>query len=300
MSKTSKTEYQINKFLGQYSFKSEIDWQGIYSLCKFQLKFNVDEIQPAFSPDGLDFSIFSEWYKNGFGSGDIALCDGNLVMIGACNLDTAKIEAVLIEEKISCTRSAVNVEKLSKPSDNEMSLFKKAMFDNELQFDESYQLVIDRYIPSMNDKVSFRNDELYGIGVIRSVSKEENKFELYCYYIYQIKTAKYSMHETIAPLSDYIFQMMTRSEMSKLKNELKKLGKNWNDKLHRVEPIDGKAQIGGKYWYINDKMKMSSEVEGGKSTSHFRYLAGNYFLTQSDCLENLGKMNEILKDFFAR
>ena len=296
----SKSSYQIIKFIEQYDFKSEIDWKGISSLCKLELDTNLDDIIPVFSPDGIDFAMFSSWFNDGFGSGDIACFEGKSVIIGACNLSVAKIEATLIGEVIDNTRFSTDIMNLSRLSVNEIAIFKKALFVNELQYGESNQLVIQRYIPIANERVSFKTDDMYGIGVIRSVSKVDDTIELYCYYIYGLGSIKYSMHETIGSLSDYIFQPMSRSERNRLKNELKKCGKNWNDKIHRIEPVEGKAGQGTKYWYINDKMKMVSDIEEGKPTSHFRFIGGNYFLTQDDCLENLGAFNEILRNFLAR
>lgn len=295
-----KSTYQITKFIEQYNFKSNIDWEGVSSTCRLKLDINIDEIEPNISPDGITFADFFDWYNNGFGSGDIACYNGNLVMIGICGIDTAKIEATLVGDKIDCSRSVTEASNLSKPSDEDVVLFKKALASNDLQFEESRQLVAQRRIPGTNERISFKkDDDTYGIGVIRSVSKENDTFELYCYYIYRAGTVKYSMHEIISPLSDYTFQVMSRSERNRLKNELKKVGKNWNDKLHRIEPINGKANVGEKYWYINDKMKMVNDTEEGKQTSHFRFIAGNYFLNQDDCLDNLGAINEILRDFLA-
>jgi hypothetical protein len=31
-----------------------------------------------------------------------------------------------------------------------------------------------------------------------------------------------------------------------------------------------------------------------------RYLGGNYFLTAEDCMDNLGRISEMLRDFLAR
>ena len=296
----SKTSYQITRFLEQYSFKDEINWKGISSFCKLELNV-ILEIDPVYSPDGIDFASFSSWFNKGFGSGDIARLGDSLVMLGACNFTTAKVEAVLEGDKILCNRFETSVADLEEPSNEEISKFRRILAKNELQFDEKYQLVIERYIPATNERISFKKDDgTYGIGVVRSVSKEQDSFVLYCYFIYQTGMIGYSMYEDMGSLSEYVFQSMTRSERNRLQNELKKRGKTWNDKLHRVEPVKGKADVGGAYWYINDKLKMVKDIEQGKPTSHFRFIAGNYFLNPEDCLVNLGQINELLRNFLAR
>ncbi|NDV63979.1 hypothetical protein [Bacteroides sp. 224] len=295
----SKLDFQVEKFLEQYTFKSEIDWKAISSFCKVELNLNF-EYTPKISPDGLNTSSFFSWFENGFGSGDIAWHNGKLIMVGACNLIDAKIEATLNGDKIDTTRSSTKISELSKPVDDDIALFNRTLMINELQYTEKNQLVIERRIPHTNERVNFKKPGVRGIGVVRSVSKDEDRFELYCYHIYQTNETRYSMHEEIGPLSEYIFDTMTVTERRRLENRLNKLGKSWKDKLHRIEPVNPKAEIGKKYWYITDKMKMTSAIEEGKQTSNMRYFAGNYFLTQEDCLVNLGRINEMLRDFLAR
>lgn len=295
----SKLDYQVEKFLTQYTFKSEIDWKAISSFCKVELNLNFEKT-PKISQDGLNSSSFFSWYENGFGSGDIAWHNGKLIMVGACDLVTVKIEATLDGDKIDITRSSTEISELSKASDDDIALFNRILMINELQYSEGNQLVVERYIPHTNERVNFKKPGVRGIGVIRSVSKEENRFELYCYHIYQTNETGYSMHEEIGPLSEYIFDIMTIPERRRLENRLNRLGKSWKDKLHRIEPVNAKAEIGKKYWYITDKMKMTSAIEEGKPTSNMRYFGGNYFLTQEDCLKNLGQINEMLRDFLAR
>lgn len=295
----SKLEYQVVKFLEQYNFKSEIDWKAISSFCKVELNLNFEKM-PVISPDGISSSSFFSWYENGFGSGDIAWYKGKLVVVGACNLAEAKIEATLDGENIDKKRFSIDISGLSKPSREDIETVNRILTVNEYQFSEQYQQIIQRYIPQTNERVSFHKPGVRGIGVVRSSSKEHNKFELYCYFIYQTKEIGYSMHEDVGPLSEYIFDIMTIPERRRLENRLNTLGKSWNDKMHRVEPINPKAEKGKKYWYITDKMKATSAIEEGKPTSHMRYLGGNYFLTYEECLVNLGRINEILRDFMAR
>ena len=295
----SKLEYQVSKLLEQYNFKSEIDWKAISSFCQVELNL-ISEMMPKIAEDGIESSSFFSWYENGFGSGDVAWLDGKLVMLGACNLITAKIEATLTGDKLDLKRFDTNVSSLTQASEKDTAQFKHALTRNELQFSEQFQLIAEKRFPDMNEKVNFRKPGVRGIGVIRSILKDENKFELYCYHIYETGETCYSMHEEISPLSDYTFDSMTISERRRLESKLNKLGKSWNDKMHRIEPVNAKVEKGKKYWYITDKMKMTNDIEKGTPTSHMRFLAGNYFLTAEDCMENLGKINEMLRDFLAR
>jgi hypothetical protein len=294
-----KYEYQIANFLKQSTFKSEMDWKFISSFCQVELNLNLD-VNPKYAPDGLDSSLFSSWYENGFGSGDIVWAKDKLVILGACTLTTAKIESTLIDDKINKERSETAISELSKASDDDISKFKRALSIQEFQFHEDKQLVAERKVPVINERISFHKPGVRGIGVIKSISPEEDYFELYCYHIYQTDETKYSMSEIIKPLSEYTFQSMTAYERRRLENKLNKLGKTWYGKVHRIEPEIVKVKNGKKYWYITDKIKMTSAIEKGLATSNSRYLGGNYFSNAEDCLDNLAKINELLRNFLAK
>jgi hypothetical protein len=295
----SKLEYQVSKFLEQYDFQSEIDWKAINSFCQVELNL-IFEKMPKIISDGIGSSAFFSWYENGFGAGDVAWYDRKRVILGACSLTTAKIEATLSDEQLDLKRFETSVSELSKASEEDTAQFKHALTLHGLQFSEQNLLVVGIRFPNTNERVSFHKAGTRGIGVIKSVSQKENKFELYCYHIYKTDETKYSMNEELSPLSDYTFDIMTISERRRLENRLNKLGKSWNDKMHRIEPVKAKAEKGQKYWYITDKMKMTSAIEEGRPTSHMRYLGGNYFLTAEDCLVNLARINEMLRNFLAR
>jgi hypothetical protein len=294
-----KLEHQIVKFIEQYKFKSEMDWRFISSFCKVELKLTFDK-EPEISPDGIDCATFSEWYDNGFKSGEVAWLDGNLVIIGACNLSVAKIEGTLTGDTIQTKRFEEEPSKLLKASDDDARMFYRKVTLNGLQYCENRQLLVERRIPQKKERVSFRKENFRGVGVIRNISLEENWFELYCYHIYQTDETRYSMHERIPNFNEYTFDAMTIAERKRLENKLVKLGKSWNSKLYRIEPAKPKADFEQKYWYISDTMKVNTDTERMKPTSHARYLGGNYFLTIEDCQESLNKIKEILRDSLAR
>ncbi|MDR1119443.1 MAG: hypothetical protein LBM08_00820 [Dysgonamonadaceae bacterium] len=295
----SKSEHQVIKFLDQHNFKSEMDRKMILWFCENDL--NLDYEKPSkFSCKGIDTAIFKEWFENGFGSGDIVRLDGKLAIIGVCNTEKARVEATLEGETLNRKRYEVRVSELSKATGKESSRFRYMLGLYDLQFSEQFQLIVRKNLPSAKDRVSFRSAGVRGVGVIRSVSKEEDRFELFCYHIQQTGELKYSMHEEISPMSEYTFDVMTVNERRRFETRLRKEGKSWNDKLHRIEPVEAMAPEGSEYWYITDKMKLASDRENGKFTSRERYRCGNYFITRNDGQENLARITEQLRDFLAR
>ena len=85
----------------------------------------------------------------------------------------------------------------------------------------------------------------------------------------------------------------------KLNNILSKYGKTWNEKLHRIEPLEPMSEKGKPYWYINDKLELVQDEENGKMSSRFRYRCANYFKTHAEGLEYLGRVAELLRDRLA-
>lgn len=295
-----KTEIQITHFLNQQTFKSETVWKFISSYCSNELKYNLS-ITPSYSDTGMTTDMFLDWFENGFASGDIAWLDGNLVILGACTLITAKIEGTLSGGEISTKRYQADVSSLKPASKDEKLLFIQELSIHNLQFGETNQLIIEKYVPKINERVVFHDNKIRGLGVVRDVVPEENRIEFYCYYIYDSRQIGYSMHEKdVCTLHEFYFEPMSISSLRRLNKELGKFGKVWNDRLHRIEPITTKSKKGEKYWYINDKMKIVQDVEKETPTSHFRYLAGNYFNDYDDCLNYAGILSEILRDRLAR
>lgn len=69
--------------------------------------------------------------------------------------------------------------------------------------------------------------------------------------------------------------------------------------LKRIEPLNMKVSKGDRYWYITDKMQVTSDVEKETVTSNKRYLAGNYFRREKDAIRILSEEMEIRRNFLA-
>lgn len=302
-----KTEIQVQVFLAKQTFLSEADWEMIGIFCK-KHKYSIPDLKTKFSNKGLSVSQFIDWFNNGFGSGDVVLYNDNLSIVGLCSLNDARICAIILpdgtlEEKLTTASTS----DLKRASEDQSRQFYRFISKLGRQYYHSDLKLAQKYIPRINERVEFwSNDgDVHGLGVVRSVNKAENLIELYCYYLYPSDTQQaklgYSMHETnIITLHDYTFENMAISQQRRLNRELSKAGKIWNEKMHRVEPIKCKAEKGGKYWYISDKVKLVQDIEKQTPTSHFRYLAGNYFLDYDDALDYLTMFHELLRDRLAR
>ena len=294
-----KTEFQVQSFLGSQSFMSEADWEMISIFCKKFKRFPT--ITPTYSPNGLTIATFTDWFNNGFGSGEVAEMDGELVILGRCSLDEAEIVAKKAADGFKIVEIRISTTQLLKVSENRFYEAIRALSMQGLQYSREKERITEKYLPSVNERVEFYNNSVRGLGVIRSISPEDNFIELYCYYIYTTDEIGYSMHETgVCTVHDFDFAPMSISCQRRMNRELEKYGKVWYEKLHRIEPLKVKAEVGGKYWYINDKMSVVLEREKGTPTSQFRYIAGNYFTSYEEAVEYLGKFAELLRDRLAK
>lgn len=293
-----KLDYQIRNFLAAQSFKTEADWEmiSIFS-ARYGCKLSV---QPSFNNDGLDVQTFISWFNDGFACGEVVKMGDDIVMLGECGLKNARIVAKEDAGKVFAVDMITDTCRLEKVSQNVSNGFFDILTGSNLHFDRVEQVVKRKYVPSINERVFFTDGLINGLGVVRTFDVESGYVELYCYYVYETKAIGFSMHEEgICNVRDFDYRPMTIPEQRRLNTELERHGKRWYDRLHRIEPLEMKAEIGGDYWYITDKMKVVKEREKGTPTSQFRYIAGNYFTSQKEADDCMGRFAEILRERLA-
>lgn len=312
-----KSQFQTLSFLSQYSPKSDLDSEMILGfLSKRYKNFPQSRIfAPESTLNPLDAQSFLQWFESGSAATEIAFCDGKVVILGNCTLESATIIGSVSDEGFVIPETrAVHISDLAKADEASCNWFYKALRASRLQFDQSTLTLVEKYIPEPNEKVIFHSQDFsqMGTGVVRSIDTETGDVELYCYYLYPpANTVGFSMHERgIANLIDNIFEPMLEDDKRaskyngvscsrRLNNELGKRGKIWKDKIKRIEPAQYELEPGKDYWYISDELKVIQKKEKGTPTSHFRYLAGNYFVTRKSAEEMKRRITELLQLYLA-
>ncbi len=302
-----KTKKQITSFLRANRFVTEEDYELVSLYCQSNCGMTPKEFPDFWEAGEITAQMFLEWFKNGFGIGDIARDEA-----GCCYMvANSSVNAVSYCAKLS------NVEEIGKdwkvengeldpkslahvPDDvQRRCVMSLGMAGHEMSFDEDK--LVEKYIPAANERVEFFYGDKRGLGVVRSVSPSANSIELYCYFDYDTKKVAYSMHEPgICDVYGWHFKPMSIICQRRLNRELNRFGKVWNEKLHRIEPINPKVEKGKPYYYISDKMTVVTDRERETRTSHCRYLAGNYFTNINEANDYLGKINELLRDRLAK
>ena len=311
-----KSQFQTLSFLSQYAPKTQLDAEMIFGFlgerfknAKKTMSFCQHETENI-----LDAASLLMWFSNGFGATEIALYNGTIVMLGVCTIDNTTIIGKLYDGRINIASKTVKPSELSKATEEDSEAFYKALYASRLQFDQSSLTLVKKYIPASNEKVIFYTNDFSqcGTGVVRSVDESTGDVEMYCYYLYPpANIVGYSMHEKgVANLITHIFEPMLEEDnrsskmngvscLRRMNNELGKRGKVWKDKIRRIEPVSYELEPGKNYWYISDDLKIVQKEDKGTPTSHFRYLAGNYFITKESAEMMRGKITELIQSYLA-
>lgn len=297
MNKNSK---QVEKFLAQYTFKSQIDFEMISSFClqKLELKIKAPKVLDAIN--GLDAATFSSWYSKGFAQGDIVRWGDNLAVLHSSSLTGCTISYYINANK-ELTKSdkiSAKIGEIQHVSPEEYQILVHCLLENGLEVSRVCLLVTEKYIPSSNKLVKFWNDKVTGFGVVRDISPE-GVVLMYC-YITLAGEVHYSMHDTLGKIDDYQFEEMTLGYRRKLERELNKCGKSWNDHRKRIEPVDLRLKTGKNYFYITDLLKVVQTEDNGKATANYRYLCGNYFQSREEAQKCAEEWAEIRRDELAK
>lgn len=311
-----KSQFQTLSFLSQYAPKTQLDAEMIFGFlgerfknAKKTMSFCQHETENI-----LDAASLLMWFSNGFGATEIALYNGTIVILGVCTIDNTTIIGKLYDGRINIASKTVKPSELSKATEEDSEAFYKALYASKLQFDQASLTLVKKYIPAPNEKVIFYTNDFSqcGTGVVRSVDESTGDIEMYCYYLYPpANIVGYSMHEKgVANLITHIFEPMLEEDkrsskmngvscLRRMNNELGKRGKVWKDKIRRIEPVSYELEPGKNYWYISDDLKIVQKEDKGTPTSHFRYLAGNYFITKESAEMMRGKITELIQSYLS-
>lgn len=303
-----KTKRQVIDFFKSNHFATAEDCEMVSLFCQNNCGLTPKDFPTVTTPGSINSQTFIEWYRNGFGIGDIVFEKetGSYYVVSNSSITNIQSCAILSNlcktgKKWKPNNVELDATTLSSVSEIENKAMTISLAEQGYEFDYEKKTLRKKYIPEINERVEFSRGNYIGLGVVRSINPVENSIEFFCYFIYSDKKIGYSMHESgVCDVMSFQFNPMTVVAARRLNRELEKYGKVWNDKLHRIEPIDPKVAKGEKYWYISDKMAVVTDREKGTPTSHFRYIAGNYFKSYDEALEYLGKFHELLRDRLAK
>lgn len=299
-----KTKKQVLSYLQEHNFSTPSDLNLVIAFCQQERLLTPKEFPTFTTPGTENAQSFIEWFEHGFGCGDIAADENTGCFVLISNNDLNNVEVCASRYSYgdwSFDKAIYPANDFSHVDDDTAENMIIELAVHGWEFDYENMGVRKKFIPEINDRIEFSKGDHVGLGVVRDIDATSGAIELYCYFWYDTKEIGYNMHETeVCDLYSFQHNLQTIVATRRMNRELNKLGKIWNDKLHRVEPITCKAAKGEKYFYISDKMKIVQDKEKDTPTSHFRYIGGNYFLTHEEAKECLDKFGEILRNRLAR
>jgi len=301
-----KTKKQIEHYLSRKKYRSEIDFEGINLYCKS--KFNIKLHHPSsYSTEdtAIDYATFAQWLEHGFGAGDVVEWEENgeknigLVQDGGTK--QVRICLRIVRNAPIFDFYILDGQLIHPAEENALKRISEALDTEGKEFGNPYFVIADKFRPSSCSLVTFQNHKTgeEGYGVVRII-KKTGEVIMYCYVI-RGGEVRYSMNEMLGMVDNFSFQSFTPADYERklLDNELAKHGKTWNHFLKRIEPLTMKVAKGERYWYITDKMQVTSDVEKNTATSNKRYLAANYFKRQEDAIRILEEEMELRRNFLA-
>lgn len=298
-----KTKRQIEHFLRNKKFASEMDFKLISSYCMTEHKIRL-HVPTTFTsnPDSISCPSFTHWLEHGFGGGDIVVWGDCIGLV--CDSFTKEIEICLSisPEGVEFNNTRLSCDILSYANHEQKSLIYKALREAHQEFNDYYFTITEKFIPREGDLVHFKkyDSNFEGYGVTRLVDKNTGDVVMYC-YLTKDNAVHYDMYEHIGIADDFQFSTFKASDYPRklLDIALSKVGKTWNHFLKRIEPLNMKVDKGEKYWYITDKMSVAVDIEKGTATSHKRYLVANYFRNEADAYRILSEEVELRRNYLA-
>lgn len=121
-----------------------------------------------------------------------------------------------------------------------------------------------------------------GFGVFKEISPIGDCI-MYCYKLDD--QLRFNLHENIGPIESLQITSLNSNGRKEFENFLKIKGKAWNGQLRRIEPLDYRASIGNKYFYIDDSYKIRLAIEKNSPKDTNRYKAGNYYRNKDEAFE---------------
>lgn len=298
-----KTKKQIDHFLRKRKYKSEIDFEGISLYCKnkYGIKLHVPSSYST-TDHALDYAAFANWLESGYGAGDVVKWGEYIGLVQDSNIEDVKICLRIDRNGPNFDSITIPIQDITHADENALKRINHVLDEMGKEFGNPFFVITDKFIPGSGSLVCFQNHQTGqdGYGVVRQIQKS-GEIIMYC-YCYKGKTVKFNMHEYLGNVNDFSFTSFKPTDYPRkaLETELNKAGKSWNHYLKRIEPVNMRVDLNERYWYITDKMQVTSDIEKNKATSNKRYLAGNYFKREEDAVAILAAEMEIRRDFLAR
>ena len=280
-----KTIEQTNRYLSTCIFDNE-SWERVLVFCREQYGGGKAH-RPRRGQHYTSYSDFITWFHYMPGQGDIVKVGGLIGMVGQCTSDVYKLcfyvgqNGQLVQKEL-----AVYPHKLQLATSEESKLLKGLMRDAQITYSLQLGQVTKLFVPDNGDFVTVKHRGTVRYGIFDRIESSS-----YVFYFLDNKAGEIS--SVFVPFSECEVEAVTSKQGMELLERLSRLGVMWSSKDKKFYPVQLKAELGGKYWYISDKFYVCQAKDMQTPVHQERYKSGNYFTSYGEALTFLNRLKEL-------
>lgn len=303
-----KTDKQIKAYLSDKQYKSETDFKAISFICKDDYNIKLGKPDNFNEEDGMDFSDFSNWIKSGIAPGNVVVnAEGILYLAHKISKKSVVSCAHISDGKFYVESNELPIDSVKRASAEDEHNFYKTLSSEGKEFGESFMCLTEKFRPSSSNLVKFENviTGEYGAGIVRIINYQTDEVYMYCYYLFKPEDPKpilkYGMNEYLGMFYDFEFKPTESQsyERKRLKTYLKAVGKIWNGRISRIEPLNFNHE-GQIFYYINETFGVASRKWAGTPSVSSKYIAGNMFWDEMEAVKFAEEIVEMRRNMLRK
>lgn len=282
----AKTKEQVNRYLTHCKFPKD-DWSKILQYCR---KNGLGYAHKAAHPKSEStFDAFIEWFRNGYGSGDVVRYGHTTGILSTCTPDYSELCAYIsYDGQLIVSQLQISTDRIIKPHDNDRRNIYGKLRLSGLDFNERLCMICPKKLPALNTRISYHYNDVSGYGVIDRIDGDV------VHFLFGVENNALQFDFDV-PIGELSASIIDKDGLSVVTNVLNDSLLRWNPATHLLEKLNPRVKIGETYWYITDKFFVSSAIDNKAPTSDARYEHGNYFINHSEAMEFLSMILKIRK-----
>ena len=279
-----KTLEQVCKYLSSCLF-SDSDWNMVLGLCR-EIYVGGKVHRPKRGKYCTTFGEFTTWLDVMPGQGDIVRYGNIIGAVGKCTPSDYVLCAYTgIDGHLIRKDMVVSPSRLVMAEDGEACAFKRLMSEAMVRYSDRLGMLVSIYVPQNGEFVTIRQNGMIMRGVFDRVDG--------CKYCFYFVDGDGRVAPSSIPFDECELCKASAKDSVELYATFSRLGVMWNPRDKSFREVSARANVGSKYWYVNDKFYVCQANDMKTPLHNERYSNGNYFTSYGEALVFLKKMKEL-------